>query len=112
MLPVTLTEKAAEQVKRVLAENGMSPDTAIRVSVVGGGCSGFEYRMEFDASPAAEGDIVGDCLGVRVVVDGASSRFLTGTTIDYHDSLMQRGFVFNNPLAVRTCGCGTSFAVS
>ncbi len=112
MAPVTLTEKAAQEVKRVLAENGMSPETALRIAVVGGGCSGFEYRLDFDASPASEDDVVGECLGVRVVVDRASVRFLQGTTIDFHDSLMQKGFVFNNPLAVKTCGCGTSFAVS
>lgn len=112
MVPVTLTEKAAQEVKRVLAESGMSPETALRVAVVGGGCSGFEYRLDFDSSPVSEDDVVGDCLGVRVVVDRASVRFLQGTTIDYHDSLMQKGFVFHNPLAVKTCGCGTSFAVS
>jgi iron-sulfur cluster assembly protein len=87
------------------------PDTAVlRVRVVGGGCSGFEYKLEF-AKGADECDAVSEWHGVRIVVDPTSAQKLNGTEIDIHDGLDKRGFIFNNPLAIRTCGCGSSFQV-
>ncbi|GIX01734.1 MAG: heme biosynthesis protein HemY [Thermogutta sp.] len=112
MTQVFLTESAAQEVKRLLAENKLAADTALRVSVVGGGCSGFEYRLDFETNPDAANDVVCESHGVKVVVDKKSLQFLAGTTIDYQNGILQRGFVFHNPLAVRTCGCGTSFSIS
>lgn len=112
MSQVFLTESAAKEVKRLLAENQLGPDTALRLSVVGGGCSGFEYRLDFETAPDPAEDVVSECHGVRIVVDKKSLRYLAGTTIDYQNGILQRGFVFHNPLAVRTCGCGTSFSIS
>jgi len=110
-MAVTLTEKAAGEVKRLISEQKLPAEAVLRVGVVGGGCSGFEYRMNFDTAVSEEEDLVSECHGVRVAVDRKSASRLTGTEIDYHEDLMNRGFVFNNPLAVRTCGCGTSFQV-
>ncbi len=110
-MALVLTEKAAQEVKRMFAEKSLPDDTVLRVGVVGGGCSGFEYRIDFESPGAQPGDLVAECHGVKIAVDAKSARFLKGTQIDYREDLMQRGFVFRNPLAVRTCGCGTSFAV-
>lgn len=112
MSQVFLTEAAAKEVKRLLAENQLSEGTALRLSVVGGGCSGFEYKLDFESNPDAVNDVVCESHGVRVVVDKRSLRYLAGTVIDFQNGILQRGFVFNNPLAVRTCGCGTSFSIS
>jgi iron-sulfur cluster assembly protein len=81
------------------------------VAVAGGGCSGFEYKLDFEAQPSSDDDQVIQSHGVRVVVDRKSLKLLNGTEIDINEGLNNRGFVFSNPLAVRTCGCGTSFGV-
>jgi iron-sulfur cluster assembly protein len=109
-MSVALTEKAAGEIKRLLDQQSLPETAVLRVGVVGGGCSGFEYRMDFDQSPGEEDSVV-ECHGVKVAVDKKSARYLAGTEIDYHEDLMNRGFVFKNPLAVKTCGCGTSFQV-
>ncbi len=108
-MQITLTEKAANELKRMLAEHNKPSTTVVRFGVAGGGCSGFEYRMDFADTADEQNDLLADCQGVRIAVDRKSERFLKGTEIDYHDDLLKRGFVFNNPLAVKTCGCGTSF---
>ena len=82
----------------------------VRLGVAGGGCSGFEYRLDF-AYASANDDVVTESHGLRVAVDPRSARLIDGTEIDFHDDLLKRAFVFNNPLAVKTCGCGTSFKV-
>jgi iron-sulfur cluster assembly protein len=110
-MPVTLTERAAGEVKRIIADKRMPETTALRVAVAGGGCSGFEYKLDFQAEPAGDDDQVSQSHGVRVLVDRKSLKFLNGMEIDINEGLNKRGFVFNNPLAVRTCGCGTSFGV-
>jgi iron-sulfur cluster assembly protein len=110
-MQITLTEKAAIELKRMLAERNKPSTTIVRFGVAGGGCSGFEYQMDFADAPDEQNDLVSDCQGVRIAVDRKSERFLKGTEIDYHDDLLKRGFVFNNPLAVKTCGCGSSFQV-
>jgi iron-sulfur cluster assembly protein len=110
-MAITLTERAASEVKRIIAQKQMPETTSLRVAVAGGGCSGFEYKLDFDAQPGSEDDQVSQSHGVRVVVDRKSLKLLNGTEIDIHEGLDKRGFVFNNPLAVRTCGCGTSFGV-
>ena len=87
------------------------PDTiALRVGVKGGGCSGFEYQLEFDDKVSEDADLLVEMHGVRVAVDKKSALFLDGTEIDFHQSLDKRGFVFNNPNATKSCGCGSSFS--
>jgi iron-sulfur cluster assembly protein len=110
-MTVTLTERAAGEIKRMIAEQQLPEDTVLRVGVAGGGCSGFEYRMDFDGRVDEAEDQIDECHGVRVAVDSKSAKFLRGTEIDFRMDLLNRGFVFNNPLATRTCGCGTSFQV-
>ncbi len=107
-MELNLTEKAAGEVKRIIDEKKLPETAALRVAVAAGGCSGFEYRLEFDESPD-EQDLVREIHGVRVAVDPKSAEILGGTEIDFKEDLMSRSFVFNNPLAVRTCGCGNSF---
>ena len=113
-MSVHLTEKATGELKKLMEQeveaNHMSADAGLRVMVVGGGCSGFSYKMGFDEN-ISEKDRVLDVGGVRVVVDEKSNLYLAGVEIDYHDGLMGKGFVFNNPNASGTCGCGSSFSV-
>lgn len=109
-MAVTLTEKAANEIKRVISEQKLSENTVLRVGVAGGGCSGFQYSLGFDTSADTTKDFVSDQFGIKVVVDKKSDLFLDGTTIDFHDGIDRRGFTFNNPNAVKTCGCGSSFS--
>jgi iron-sulfur cluster assembly accessory protein len=105
---VLLTEAAAERVKVALRREGLV-DSALRVAVAGGGCSGFQYSLSFDNS-VRPGDTMVEQWGVRIVVDASSAQFLHGTTIDYVESLHGAGFKFINPRVTRTCGCGSSFS--
>jgi len=107
---IVLTPKAITEVKKIMEENSIPEDYALRVGVKGGGCSGLSYTLGFD-SEKKEGDNVFETDGVKVSVDWKSILYLKGTTIDYSDGLMGKGFVFNNPLAKKTCGCGSSFGV-
>jgi iron-sulfur cluster assembly protein len=105
-----LTEKAASEIKRVLSEQKLGDGTVLRVGVAGGGCSGFQYALGFDSSSDAAKDFLTEQHGIRVAIDKKSDLFLDGTTIDFHDGLDRRGFTFNNPNAVKSCGCGSSFS--
>ena len=107
---VFITPKAAEQVRKVKQENNIPETHALRLGVKGGGCSGFTYVLAFDEQPRA-GDKEFLIEGMRVFVDPKSLNFLGGTTLDFSDGLSGRGFVFNNPNAHKTCGCGHSFGV-
>ena len=107
-MAVKLTERAAKELKRLFVEKNKPETTIVRLGVAGGGCSGFEYRMEFTETAAGD-DLVSESQGLRLAVDPRSARLVDGTEIDFHDDLLKRAFVFNNPLAVKTCGCGTSF---
>ena len=107
-MALKLTERAAKELKRLFAEKNKPETTVVRLGVAGGGCSGFEYRMEFTEDTASD-DQVSESQGFRLAVDPRSARLVDGTEIDFHDDLLKRAFVFNNPLAVKTCGCGTSF---
>jgi len=107
---VLLTEKAANEVKKVITEQNFPPETLLRIGVSGGGCSGFTYSLGFDKAFDPKADSKFDCHGVAVVVDKKSALYLDGTTVDYFDGLEKRGFSFNNPNAVKTCGCGSSFS--
>lgn len=110
-MALTLSERAAAEIRRMLQQQDLPDGTALRVSVVGGGCSGFEYHLSFENPPQAAEDLVVHSHGIPVVVDSKSARLVQGTEIDIHEGLDKRGFVFHNPLAVRTCGCGSSFQV-
>lgn len=110
-MALTLSQRAANEVKRIIADQNMPETTVLRVAVAGGGCSGFEYRMTFENAPNEAEDEITESHGIRVAVDKKSARLIKGTEIDIHEGLNKRGFVFNNPLAVRTCGCGSSFQV-
>lgn len=108
-MAVQLTEKAATEVKRILEENKMEEGTVLRVGVAGGGCSGFSYSLGFDQQYDENVDSRYEFHGVPVVVDKKSALFLDGTTVDFYDGIEKRGFTFDNPNAVKTCGCGSSF---
>jgi iron-sulfur cluster assembly protein len=108
-MAVMLTEKAANEVKRILADQKVEPGTVLRVGVAGGGCSGFSYQLAFDKSYDEKTDSKYEYHGVPVVVDKKSALYLDGTTIDFYDGLEARGFKFDNPNAVKSCGCGSSF---
>ncbi|MGO9455322.1 MAG: HesB/IscA family protein [Candidatus Binataceae bacterium] len=105
---VKLTPKAVEMVHKMHMKEGLGDDKGLRIAVVGGGCSGFQYQMNFDGQK--DGDRVVDLGGVRVLVDDFSLPYLAGTTLDYVEGLHGAGFRFDNPRASRTCGCGSSFS--
>ncbi len=109
-MSVKITESAAREFKKVIVEQQMPDTIALRVGVKGGGCSGFEYQLEFDNKVSEDADLLVEMHGVRVAVDKKSALFLDGTEIDFHESLDKRGFVFNNPNATKSCGCGSSFS--
>ena len=106
---MTLTERAAEEVRKFIAQEEVSPETAgLRVSVLPGGCSGFKYSLNIEERPLDD-DMVHEVNSVRVFVDGFSAQYLAGVTIDYVSSMQGSGFTFSNPNASGGCGCGSSF---
>jgi iron-sulfur cluster assembly protein len=108
-MSVTLTEKAAHEVKKIIADQKLDEGTVLRVGVAGGGCSGFQYSLGFDTQWDPKIDSKSEQFGVAVVVDKKSDLFLDGTTLDFHEAIDKRGFTFNNPNAKKSCGCGSSF---
>ena len=106
---ITITSLAAVKVQEFLSQNGR-PEAALRVRVVGGGCSGFQYQLALDDA-ASEGDEVFEHDGVKFLVDQRSHLYLDGTEIDYVEDIMGSGFRFNNPNSTGSCGCGESFQV-
>ncbi len=106
---IDLTPKAVEMVKRTRAKEGLGDAYGLRVTIVGGGCSGFQYSLGFD-SEQHEGDTMVPFEGVHVLIDEVSLPYIAGTTLDYVEGLHGAGFKFNNPRASRTCGCGSSFS--
>jgi iron-sulfur cluster assembly protein len=108
---VQLTERAAKEIQRVIVEQKFPVDsTWVRIGAKGGGCSGFTYVLDFDQSGPTEFDLTFAQHGVNIVVDKKSDFFMGGTELDFNDGLLDRGFVFKNPQASGTCGCGTSFS--
>jgi len=105
---IELSQAAADQIKRLLAENS-TPDWGLRVGVKGGGCSGLTYDLTFAEKPE-ESELTFESNGVKVFVDSGSLLYLGGTTLDYSKDLLTGGFKFVNPNAARTCSCGTSFS--
>ncbi|MHC4846518.1 MAG: HesB/IscA family protein [Planctomycetota bacterium] len=108
---IGVTERAAKEFLHILDEKGLPAETAMRLSVKGGGCAGFAYQIDLDRNPADEFDIQMEFHGVRVLVDMKSEFYMHGSVIDFNDSLMERGFTFKNPTASGTCGCGDSFSI-
>lgn len=108
--PIALTDKAVQMVKLTREQEGLDAASGLRVAVRGGGCSGFEYALDFDLE-ARETDFVLEYDGLRVYVDPISARYLDGTSIDYVMGPTGTGFKFDNPKARGTCGCGSSFQV-
>lgn len=107
---IHLTERAAKEIQRVMAEQSFGADVWVRIGAKGGGCSGFSYVLDFDKGGPSEFDLAYEMHGVRYCIDKKSEFFMGGTTLDFNDGLLDRGFVFNNPQAKGTCGCGTSFS--
>ncbi|HLT65815.1 MAG TPA: iron-sulfur cluster assembly accessory protein [Flavobacterium sp.] len=108
---IKVSESAAKRAKMLMEDEGMNPETAfIRVGVKSGGCSGLEYELKFD-DQVQETDKIFEDAGVRIAVDKKSFLYLVGTTLEYSGGLNGKGFVFNNPNAARTCGCGESFSL-
>ncbi|HEY0517721.1 MAG TPA: iron-sulfur cluster assembly accessory protein [Solirubrobacteraceae bacterium] len=108
---IEITDKGAEKVHEFLSTQQADVSLAgLRVGVRGGGCSGFQYQLAFDEQ--REGDVVFESHGLKLLVDGESLQFVSGSTIDYEESLQGAGFKVNNPNVVAACGCGSSFRVA
>jgi iron-sulfur cluster assembly protein len=105
---VSLTDRAAARIKELIAADNREGQ-GLRVKVVGGGCSGLQYKVDFDVPKATDKIFERD--GAKLLVDMKSLLYLTGTELDYKDELMQSGFVFQNPNVKKSCGCGASFTV-
>jgi iron-sulfur cluster assembly protein len=108
---IALTERAAEKILSLMAEEPAGEATVLRVAVQGGGCSGFEYALGFDRT-ALEGDLEAQSHGVDVVVDPFSAPYLKGASIDYLETIQESGFKIENPNVSSACGCGHSFQVA
>lgn len=106
---ISLTERAANRVRAILANEGKGEDFGLRVYIKGGGCAGFQYCFDLDNQPK-ENDQIINCHGVKVFLDAKSALHLVGTEIDYKESLLSSGFEVQNPNAKSTCGCGISFS--
>lgn len=105
---VTLTEAARNEVERLLAGKG-EPELGLRLGIKGGGCSGLSYLLDF--TPEQEGDTVVDAGSFKIFLDRKSTIYLSGIELDHQGGLQGRGFVFHNPMATNTCGCGESFSI-
>lgn len=107
---ITVSESAAKKIVALKAEENADESAFLRVRVKRGGCSGFSYKMEFDQT-LAEKDQAYESNGAKVVIDGQSILYLIGMTLDFEGGLNGKGFIFQNPNASKSCGCGSSFAV-
>ena len=104
---ISITDRAATEITTIRSDNSIPDNYALRVGVKGGGCSGFTYSLGFDGEVQETDDIM-EINGVKLVVDSKSLFYMAGTEVDYNDSEQGRGFVFNNPNAANTCGCGSA----
>jgi iron-sulfur cluster assembly accessory protein len=107
--PISLSERAASELKTLIQENDKT-NAALRVWVAGGGCSGLQYGMALDDAEPEAGDVVLNDQGVKIYVDEMSLKYMTGATVDYVDDTLGGGFKIENPNAVKSCGCGSSFS--
>lgn len=108
---ITVTEKAASEVKRIVEEQKLEDKVYLRLRVQGGGCSGFQHKLDLDTTFNEKTDTTWEVHGINVVIDKRSALYTEGATIDFSDDLNKRGFVVNNPHAKTTCGCGSSFSM-
>lgn len=106
---VSITEKAIDQIKTIFNQENPGLDKGLRLAVIGGGCSGLQYKIEF--SEKKDKDNIIEKEGVRILIDPKSSIYLKDVILDFKDGLNGKGFVFENPNATNTCGCGESFSV-
>jgi iron-sulfur cluster assembly protein len=106
---IKLTEKSSQQIIKLLKTE--APLAKLRMRVVGGGCSGLSYKLEFDANTPAANDKIYEDFGISIIVDSKSDFYLSGTTLDFDDGLNGQGFIFHNPKSKRSCGCGSSFSI-
>lgn len=109
-MQIHLTETALSKVQSFIEEHGSENDAGLRVAVLPGGCSGFQYGLNIEDTPEQDDEVL-DMSGVRVFVDPFSAQYLEGIEIDYVTSMMGAGFTFKNPAATGGCGCGSSFTV-
>ena len=110
-MPINLTETAAKEIKGIIKQQGLPEEnTRLRVGVKGGGCSGFSYMLDLTEEPKTEADEEIESQGLKILVDMKSYLYLNGVEIDFKDEVMGRGFVFKNPNATSSCGCGSSFS--
>ena len=107
---IRVTEKAVAEIQSIIKENDIPATYGLRIGVKGGGCSGLSYSLGFDGD-IKDTDAVLEFGGIKLVIDAKSLFYLAGTELDFSSGLNGRGFVFNNPNAVKTCGCGSSFGV-
>ncbi len=107
---IQVTETAADRIRMLMAKQGMA-EGGLRVGIKGGGCSGMSYTFAWEKEARLGDEVVEGPHGIKLFVDKKSLLFLRGTTLDYDTSLLSKGFVFQNPNAKSTCGCGTSFQV-
>lgn len=107
---ITVSEKAVKEIRRLQGLEKEGAQTNLRVMVVGGGCSGMSYKLGFESNPPTPEDKVFEQDGFKLLVDQKSYLYLSGTQLDFSDGLNGTGFVFQNPNAKRTCGCGSSFS--
>lgn len=109
-MAVKLTERAAQEVLKIMQDQKMDlENTMLRVGVAGGGCSGFQYSLGFDTNFDAKADAKAAFHGVNMVVDKKSALYLDAVTVDFYEGLEKRGFTFDNPSATKSCGCSSSF---
>lgn len=107
-MAISVSSRAADKIRNLIAEQG-KPADGLRVKVVGGGCSGLQYKMDLDVERPGDKTFGED--GGKIIVDRKSFLYLNGTELDYSEALMQSGFQMQNPNVKRTCGCGQSFSV-
>ena len=108
MTPIQITANAARELRNIIGEQNIPEGQGLRIGVKGGGCSGLSYVMGFDQKK--EGDAEFDVDGIKVLMHESHEMYLSGMELDYYEGLENRGFVFNNPNAGETCGCGSSFS--
>jgi len=110
-MPIMLSETAAKEIKDIIKQQNLPEEnTRLRVGVKGGGCSGFSYLLDLTEEPKGDADEELESHGVKILCDMKSYLYLNGVEIDFKDEVMGRGFVFKNPNATSTCGCGSSFS--